>query len=302
MTKLLLIKKIKSLYSQGLNILEFLKNQEYSHNDAEAIMISYDFQAGSYTKSAAENIDYIIQYTDALQKIFNELPSFSSIMEVGVGEATVMNPLMLKIDPDSTLEKFGFDISWSRSRYALQNAQLAGNRINFFVANLFEIPFPDNSIDIVYTSHSLEPNGGMEKEAIKELYRVAKRYVILLEPDFQSATVEGRERMIRHGYVQNLASHANELGYDVICSRPFDISINPLNPTGLTILKKHGVFESETHINFICPVSKTALIKKDNVYYSAEGGLIYPIIDGLPCFLSNSAILGLHFSEFARLK
>jgi ubiquinone/menaquinone biosynthesis C-methylase UbiE len=30
------------------------------------------------------------------------------------------------------------------------------------VADLFHIPFADNSVDVVYTSHSLEPNGGRE--------------------------------------------------------------------------------------------------------------------------------------------
>jgi ubiquinone/menaquinone biosynthesis C-methylase UbiE len=301
MSKLALIGKIKELYNRGENVMEFLKQESGDHNDVESIMISYDFQAGSYTKLAKQNSDYLEHYTDAVKSVFSDFSEFSTIMEIGVGEATLMNPLMAKIDPQNKKEKFGFDISWSRTRYARQNTEMAGNVINLFMANLFEIPLPNNAIDIIYTSHSLEPNGGKEKEALRELYRVANKYIVLLEPDFNSATLEGKERMARHGYVRDLAKHAVELGYEVVVERPFDISINPLNPTALTIIKKNHCSE-QVKPSFICPVTKTVLSRSDSAYFSEESGLIYPIIDGIPCLLDSAAILGLHFSNFCALK
>lgn len=48
MMKLNLTRKIKELYDRGENIIEFLKKQSDGLNDAESIMISADFQAGSY--------------------------------------------------------------------------------------------------------------------------------------------------------------------------------------------------------------------------------------------------------------
>jgi ubiquinone/menaquinone biosynthesis C-methylase UbiE len=47
---------------------------------------------------------------------------------------------------------------------------------NWFAStgNIFSLPFLHNSIDIVYTSHSIEPNGGKENLLLKELYRVAR--------------------------------------------------------------------------------------------------------------------------------
>ena len=74
----------------------------------------------------------------------------------------------------------------------------------FFVGNMFHIPFADNSIDIVYTSHSMEPNGGREKEAMAELYRVAGKYLVLLEPSYELATDDGKQRMDRLGYVKGM--------------------------------------------------------------------------------------------------
>lgn len=297
MSQLPLIGKLKEMYERGENLIDFLNKENGGLNCAESIMISYDFQAGSYTKLAEHNSAYIEQYTEVIKNIFSSLSDYASVMEVGVGEATLMNPLMAKVDPQNQLQKFGFDISWSRTRYAKDNSIKAGIDINLFLANLFAIPLPDNSIDIVYTSHSLEPNGGKEKEALRELYRVANKYVVLLEPDFQNASEQGQKRMIHHGYVRDLALHAKELNFEVIESRPLDVFINKLNPTGLTIIKKNQN-QKKQETSFICPVTKTNLECNSNILFSRESGLMYPIIDGIPCLLDSAAILGLHFMNF----
>jgi ubiquinone/menaquinone biosynthesis C-methylase UbiE len=299
MDKTELIGRIRDIYEQGGNILEFLRKGGDKRNDAESIMISYDYQAGTYTRFAQQNWSYLDEYTEAIVNILSGLNSFGSIMEVGVGEATLMNPLMQKIDPEGRLAKFGFDISWSRTRYAVQNSEAFGNRIKLFMADLFQIPLPDNSVDVVYTSHSLEPNGGFEKEALRELYRVAAQYIVLLEPDYESASSEGRERMLKHGYVRDLPFHALELGYDVTMHRPFDTFINPLNPTGLTLIRKVRQ-EELVKPDYVCPVTKTPLVRYGEAYFSEQTGLIYPIIAGIPCLISSASILGVHFSDFQK--
>jgi ubiquinone/menaquinone biosynthesis C-methylase UbiE/uncharacterized protein YbaR (Trm112 family) len=296
MTKLKLIKKIRDIYQANQNMMEFLRGSNDSRNDIESIMISYDFQAGSYIKAATKNHEYIDSYTDCINKELKKLGTFKSIMEIGVGEATIMSPLMQKNDPNNTLKKFGFDISWSRVRYAKEYSNSFQQKINFFTANLFEIPLPDNSIDILYTSHSLEPNGGAEKEALKELYRVAGKYVVLLEPDFENGSEEAKARMIKHGYVTNLKQHAEELGYEIVIHRPFDICINPLNPTGLTIIKKNE--NQIKDVQYVCPITKGALNKIRGNWYSKETGLLYPEIDEIPCLLEQNAILATHYLNF----
>jgi ubiquinone/menaquinone biosynthesis C-methylase UbiE/uncharacterized protein YbaR (Trm112 family) len=296
MSKLKLINKIKDIYKNGENMMEFLRSVTDGKNDTESIMISYDFQAGSYIKIASQNETYINQYTDAIIHELNQLIPFQSIMEVGVGEATLMSPLMKKIDPDNKLTKLGFDISWSRVRYGLQHAGTFNQQLNLFTANLFDIPLPDNSVDIVYTSHSLEPNGGNEKNALTELCRVAAKYVVLLEPDYEGGSAEAKQRMDKHGYVKDLAKHASELGYEVVTDRSFNVFINPLNPTRLTIIKKNAQHTSP--IVFCCPVTKTVLEKVSGNWYSKETGLLYPQIDGIPCLLEQQALLATHYLNF----
>jgi ubiquinone/menaquinone biosynthesis C-methylase UbiE/uncharacterized protein YbaR (Trm112 family) len=296
MNKLRIINKIREVYSKGENMMEFLRNENSGRNDIESIMISYDFQAGSYIKIASDNVDYIKRYTSAIIRELECLGPFNSIMEVGVGEATLMSPLMQKLDPENKLNKFGFDISWSRIRYGHAHALNHDQKLTLFTANLFDIALPDNSIDIIYTSHSLEPNGGKEKDALKELYRVANYYIVLLEPDYEGGSQEAKDRMNKHGYVKNLAQHATELGYEVVSDRSFEVFINPLNSTRLTIIRKKS--NTPNAPEFVCPITKTALLKINGHWYSKETGLLYPEIDGIPCLLEHHAILATQYLIF----
>lgn len=294
MEKFKQLQKIKELYSNGENIIQYLKSiGNNEKNTIEDILISYDFQSGSYIQGFSKNKEYLEKYCSALAKLINEIDNVQSIVEVGVGEATTLNMLIkyLKNKPSNIL---GFDISWSRLKFGqelLKDFNIFN--VNLFTANLFEIPFLDNSIDIVYTSHSIEPNGGKEENALKELYRITKKYLILLEPSFEFANEEAKARMKKHGYVTELYSTAKRLNYKIIEHRLFDYSSNPLNPTGLIIIEKKET--SSNNSNLVCPISQTELLKySESLLYSKESFLAYPIIDEIPCLLKENSILATH--------
>lgn len=287
-----LLPQISELYRNGGNIIEFLKKAHgRTSNTLEDIIISYDFQSGSYIKYVKENFSYSEAYTNKIVEVLSKLGNFSSILEVGVGEATTLRGIVAKLKNDN-LKIYGLDIAWSRIYYALQYLKEFSFNANLFIADLFNIPLGDSSIDIVYTSHSLEPNGGREKEAIKELYRVAKKYVVLFEPANEFANEEGKERMKKHGYVQNLVNVINELGYELIEYRRFEVYANPLNPTGLYVIKKeNNGIEIRKEDDFYCPVSKKILKEYDDHYYSKDSFISYPKILGIPCLWSQYGIL-----------
>ena len=297
MEKFKLIEKIKSLYEEGGNIIQYLKSEDNrSFNTIEDILISYDFQSGSYIKEYYNNKEFKDQYSSAIAHVINKLGKFDSIIEAGVGEATTLGVMLKSLDQQPK-HALGFDLSWSRIYYADNFVREQGFKsATLFTSDLFETPLKDNSIDVVYTSHALEPNGGKEKEALTELYRIAKKYVVLLEPCYEFASEEAKARMIKHGYVTKLLDTAKLLGYKVLEHRLFGISSNPLNPTGLLIIEKNGDSHDDDHAQLVCPISKTALTNFDNnVLYSRESLLAYPIIKGIPCLLKQNAVLAAHF-------
>ena len=95
---------------------------------------------------------------------------------------------------------------------------------------------------------------------------------------------------------QARAQNAKELGYEVIMDRSFEVFFNSLNPTRLTIIKKNSV--SSNNPEFICPISKTRLVKLNGNWYSKEAGLLYPEIDGVPCLIEQQAILATKYLNF----
>jgi ubiquinone/menaquinone biosynthesis C-methylase UbiE len=301
MEKINLLNHISEIYKNGENITSHLKNLSNSErNNTEDILISYDFQAGSYIRYVKENKEYIDKYSQAIVNSIDKLWSYESILEIGVGESTTLANVLLKISQKK--EVYGFDLSRSRVKYGetyIKELWLEKqHNINLFTWDLFNIPLQDNSIDIIYTSHSIEPNGGKEKEALEELYRITGKYLILLEPSYPFASEEGKERMKKHGYITKLHDTAKELGYEIIEYRLFDLYANPLNPTELIVIKKGSTGEKNT-TPFICPNTKTALYKKADCYFSPEWLIAYPILGWIPCLLKENGIVATKYSELS---
>jgi SAM-dependent methyltransferase len=306
--KCLDISRLQERYKKGFNIMELLREQlRVDYNTPEIIRASYDIQSGTYVRVAKQSPALIDRYVKALAGVLNAL-EYETILEIGCGEATTLANLIPELEKAPN-RYFGFDISLSRLLYASQylSERGYGQHEGLFLADLFEIPMPDSSIDLVYTSHSLEPNGGKESEALQELYRITRRHLVLLEPGYEFGSEEARARMVAHNYVRDLLGHSKKLGYEVAEHRRFEGVNNQKNPTGLIVIKKSENTErspSRGHENkvwsstFQCPISKQPLRRHENFYYSTGGGHLYPVVKEIPCLLSESAILASHIERF----
>ena len=291
-------RKLKSLYEQGNNISALLREEQGLHyNTNEVIELSYDLQAGSYIKGMMNEKMALhkTEYASEIAKIILSLCEPASILEAGVGEATTLSGVLKHLNLD--IKSYGFDLSWSRVAYArswLLSQDLRDTTM--CTGDLYNIPFSDNSIDVVYTSHSIEPNGGNEEPILKELYRITKKYLILLEPGYELASNEAKRRMDSHGYCKNIQIISKQLGYNVISHELFPFSANPLNPTAITIIKKDDIYEPPSQI-LVCPKFKTPLEKIDNMLFSPEGLVVYPILRDIPCLRIENAIVASKFKE-----
>ena len=297
-SKLALTRHIAELYARGENVMANLRSLSGSasanrSNTVEDIMISYDFQAGSYIRSYEQDPVYLDRYAAELRSVLAGLGTIDTLLEAGCGEATTLSILASGMPARPALG--GFDISWSRVKLGQAFAAGRGLSAQLFCADLFRIPLADRSVDVVYTSHSIEPNGGREREAIQELARIARNWLVLLEPAHDLAGDEARRRMEGHGYVQNLAATIRSLGLTLVEHRLFPVCANALNPTGLYLVKIGPASDRAKAFEFQCPVSGTPLEPGPDAFYAPKSFLAYPVLHGVPCLLESNAILATKF-------
>ena len=284
-------------YREGTNITRLLRERSgLDHNPPEAIEMAYDLQAGSYidAMSDPQMSAHKSSYSEEIARNILSLKRPKSVLEAGVGEATTLSGVLEHL---GEVQAYGFDLSWSRIACARRwlSDQDAGP-VTLCTGDLLAIPFADNSVDVVYTSHSIEPNGGKEAPILSELYRVARGYLILLEPAYELAGDEARKRMESHGYCRNLPHEVTRLGGEIIHHGLFPFSANPLNPTAITVVRKHGNNTASEHV-LACPQFRTPLLDMGDMLFSPEALAVYPVIAGIPCLRQDNAVLASKFPE-----
>jgi hypothetical protein len=291
-------RELQALYAQGKNITRLLREtQGLQYNSNEIIEIAYDLQTGSYI-AALENANmekHKREYASEIAKAILSVCKPTSILEAGVGEATTLSGVLQSLS--ANISSYGFDLSWSRVAYAKRWLEKNGlSKTTLCTGNLLHIPFADNSVDVVYTSHSIEPNGGKEEQILQELFRVARKFVILLEPGYELANEEAKRRMDSHGYCKNLKGIAESLGYVVLKHHLFPCVANPLNPTAITIIEKNGDIAPPLHI-LACPKFKTPLEEIGQMLFSPEALVIYPVLGGIPCLRIENGVFASKYKE-----
>ena len=288
------LKLLKSAYLRGENISQLLKQNGL--NTIESIEYAYDLQAGSYVRAVSAEPERFRDYTTEMADIISKYAKADDeIIDCGCGELTTLAALSHKFPANVRL--LAFDISVSRimvgRRYArtVMRTDLAES-LAPFVAAINRIPLPDRSVDIVLTSHALEPNHGEEKQLLSELIRICKRKLILFEPSWELGSSEARTRMGSLGYVRELPIRIIEAGGVLSDVTLLTHSLNPLNPTAAYIIDPPKIDpQSLSGFYFVCPKSRERLNRYSGYYWSSEGGYAYPDIEGVPVLKESNAIL-----------
>jgi len=290
---------MRAAYARGENVMEYARREAGAEdNFLAATLVAYDLQSGSYvthvTADRESNDHWCAQLAGILSAL---LDAGSSLLEVGCGEATTLAGVLERL-PAAPAHALGFDISWSRCAVGREWLKSRSQQAALFVADLFSIPLETNSVDVVYTSHSLEPNGGREEAALLELLRVARRAVVLVEPLYELAPPEAQARMRSHGYVRNLKATAERIGGRVADYRLLPYCGNLLNPSGLLVIEKCAAVCPEVtgggpgfgEIAWRCPFSHAAMRAGSEAFFCAESGLAYPCLRGIPLLRSEHAV------------
>ena len=294
-----LIIGMRAAYARGENVLEFARKKCNTRSNVPmATLIAYDLQSGTYVADSRKNKDEYLRWCTQLAAILDPyMNAQTSMLEVGCGEATTLAGVLASLR-QLPLHAFGFDISWSRCAHGTNWLFEQSMTAQLFVADLFNIPFADSSIDVVYTSHSLEPNGGREYAAIKELLRVARRAVVLIEPIYELGTKQAQDRMRKYGYVRNLKAIALSLRAKVVDYGLLEFNGNELNPSGLILLEKEPIAEALNvpyEARWRCPLTSSTLAESSAGFFSTETGIVYPVLGGIPLLHVNHAVVASSF-------
>lgn len=290
-----LINGMRTAYAAGANVMAHARATTGSPANATlATLIAYDLQTGTYNALARRNPDvnekWCAQLAAVLAPFVNES---DTLLEAGCGEATTFAGVLARL-PVTPARALGFDLSWSRCAEGRSWLAEQGTDAELFVADLFRIPLADECVDVVFTSHALEPNGGREVEALREVLRVTRRTLVLVEPAYELADEASRVRMREHGYVRGLRETLERLGAKITRHELLPYSINPRNPSSVIVVEKNVSGRAGSPA-FQCPLTYTPLVEADDAWVSATTGLVYPVLRGIPLLRPEHAVVASKF-------
>lgn len=287
-------------YREGRNVTELLRQQlGETANTPQIIEIAYDLQAGHYVELARANPGQWRAYTTEIAGILHpHARDARTILEAGTGEMTSLAGVAnLAYPADGRF--FACDLSWSRLKAGqpfVRSVLDPGKQLKLepFVADFAKLPLLDKSIDLVWTSHALEPNGGRELDLLRELFRVARRRVVLFEPSYEDNSAEGQARMTRLGYVRGLPDAIASLGGRLHDKARVTSVSNPLNPTYAYVIEppEAGAGDHREPAGvWACPTTRLPLERRDGYCFSPLSKLAYPILEGIPVLRTQAAML-----------
>ena len=285
----------RKAYARGDNVINALS--VFSNIDEQdRIEIAYDLQSGSYTQLARTNVQWLKNFSGEVAKIINDnAVNYTTLLDAGCGELTSTTHIVnsLKYQPAKV---WAFDLSLSRilsgTLYWAEN--YVGLASLFpFNAELSLIPLKTNSIDIAMTVHALEPNRNNLGPCLSEIFRVASDKIFLMEPCYERASVEAKERMDKHQYIKNLEKEVACMDGTIIDVVEIKNPSNKLNPTYCIIAeptkKRKDSFDSDSRYSI--PGTDYELIEHDEFMFSIDTGLAFPKIFGIPNLRPNNAII-----------
>lgn len=136
-----------------------------------------------------------------IQIIFSGLTNKYTVADIGCGEGFTIRMLQ-KISPESIFT--GIDPDEVALAYAKQNDSTSV----YQVGDIFRLPFPDNTFDVVFCNEVLEHVKEPEK-AVRELARISKKFIICSvprEPLFRISNLLRGRNILRLG---NYPFHLN---------------------------------------------------------------------------------------------
>ena len=159
------------------------------------------------------------------------------ILEVGCGNC--INLVNLSQHFKKEVELYGIDISIRRLEVARKffKEDLEG-------VKLYEAPitqktiWDDGHFDVVFSMHCLEQIAHETKAAVKEMYRLADRKLIMIEPVFELGNAAQKLYLYNSDHCRILLKTIHALDYKITRLEPLKIQSNPVNQSSIVVIDK----------------------------------------------------------------
>lgn len=279
--------KVKRIIKNGLflilNLFSKKKIALVSSRSLRNVEKKYDFIAGEYIKRHLnyKNLEYPCDFGDGkkiykiqgipskfsasyILKILKETNS-KSFMEIGAGELTNIFEIYKNNNKEIVFDKIlALDLSLSRLKSGKKFLNENFFHIDYCIkSNAENIPLSNNSVDLLFTIHCLEQVPHIAKYIIKEMIRVSKKYVVLIEPSYQYGSHVTRKRIFKKNYVKIDNDTFKDLDAKVVYREKNKLS-SYTSSSEIVILEKNKKKNYSNNFNFICPICKNSLIENKN--------------------------------------
>jgi ubiquinone/menaquinone biosynthesis C-methylase UbiE len=266
----------------------FLKNTNIPISEINSLQ--YDLQTGSYIKELKKTNkkDSKIIDENALKIIsYFKKYKINSFLDFGTGECIRLFYL-LKFNKISFNKIFACDTSLSRillGKDFLKKELKAStfNKINFF-CNGETMPLQNNSIDCVVSFAVFENfNLKMGYSYFDELYRVANKIIILVEPKSANITSKIRKRLNRYSLFNNLDKILKNRKI-LFKEDTWNKTINSKIDYNVRIIEVNKNSKKKNNYKYYDTLTNEFYNSKYNFLHLKKSGKIIPVLNNVPVF------------------
>ena len=202
---------------------------------SRTVMVNGVFQKMPVKESRQIYLSHLYNYLDQVIEDSSGRPI--RVLEVGCGNC--INVINLIEKYGDALEITGMDISDERIKVAKAHYGEMLDGVEFSVASITEgLDYRDNVFDVVFSMHCLEQIAYETRDAVREMYRLASKFVVMIEPVFENGNAVQRLYLISVDYCRILLKCVEQLGYKTVENRSLEVQVSPSNQSTLLVLEK----------------------------------------------------------------
>ncbi len=191
----------------------------------DIIIKTHEYRRLQHLQYLYEQIDMLLEKKDVVR-----------VLEIGCGN--LINAHHVKEKYHDRVEFQGVDIAEQRIKIGLERFKdLCAD--DFRVVSITEkTDFEDNQFDIVFSMHCLEQISYETSNAIREMYRICRHRICMIEPVYENGNFVQRLYLITADHTKILLRTIRNLGLKIVRNEVCDLQTNLYNQSSIIIIEK----------------------------------------------------------------